>query len=209
MTTQDIMEQVQADYITAHSPLTPVVKAGSERTDQLHGLERRNRAELSDADSVPVTTQGRVARRSLRWATHSPIPIRARRAPPSRRAPGSIQSRPSPPWLERRRVAEDAGDREAPAVDTTRDAPSEHALDPVGVLLDPRRRLLAHPVDAVVAPPVRRALGDLLPRRRRGRARVSQAGAACRPRKRLTYAAGERAFSYTVDPSKRRYGSPW
>ena len=27
MTTQDIMEQVTADYITAHSPLTPVVKA--------------------------------------------------------------------------------------------------------------------------------------------------------------------------------------
>jgi 2',3'-cyclic-nucleotide 2'-phosphodiesterase (5'-nucleotidase family) len=27
MTTQDIMEQVQADYVTAHSPLAPVVKA--------------------------------------------------------------------------------------------------------------------------------------------------------------------------------------
>jgi 2',3'-cyclic-nucleotide 2'-phosphodiesterase (5'-nucleotidase family)/predicted AlkP superfamily phosphohydrolase/phosphomutase len=27
MTTQDIMEQVQADYVTAHSPLTPTVKA--------------------------------------------------------------------------------------------------------------------------------------------------------------------------------------
>jgi hypothetical protein len=28
MTTQDIMEQVEADYVTANSPLTPVVKAG-------------------------------------------------------------------------------------------------------------------------------------------------------------------------------------
>ena len=27
MTTQDIMEQVVADYVTAHSPLTPFVKA--------------------------------------------------------------------------------------------------------------------------------------------------------------------------------------
>ena len=36
-TTQDIMDQVLADYVTANSPLNPVVKAGPGRADQLHG----------------------------------------------------------------------------------------------------------------------------------------------------------------------------
>ena len=40
MTTQDIMEQVVADYITANSPLSPAVRGRSGRPDQLRGLER-------------------------------------------------------------------------------------------------------------------------------------------------------------------------
>ena len=59
MTTQDIMEQVTADYITANSPLSPVREGLPERADQLHGLERRHGAELSDARSVSVVGEGR------------------------------------------------------------------------------------------------------------------------------------------------------
>ena len=56
MTTQDIMEQVVADYITANSPLSPAVKAVPERADQLRGLERGSAAELPDVGSVSVAS---------------------------------------------------------------------------------------------------------------------------------------------------------
>ena len=58
MTTQDIMEQVVADYITAHSPLTPVVKAAPNGRINCTDSNGASGAELSDADRVPVTTQG-------------------------------------------------------------------------------------------------------------------------------------------------------
>ena len=72
MTTQDIMEQVTADYITAHSPLTPVVKAapnGRINCTDSNGAGRRRTVRRwfrlrSD--------EGWVARRVRRWATHSP-----------------------------------------------------------------------------------------------------------------------------------------
>jgi len=56
MTTQDIMEQVAADYITANSPLTPVVRAFPGRPDQLRGLQWRGAAELPDVGSVSVAS---------------------------------------------------------------------------------------------------------------------------------------------------------
>ena len=49
--TQEIMDQVLADYVTAKSPLSPFVLGPSQRTDQLRRLERRDRPELSDARS--------------------------------------------------------------------------------------------------------------------------------------------------------------
>ena len=52
MTTQDIMEQVSADYITAHSPLTPVVKAAPNGRINCTDSNGGNGAELSDVGSV-------------------------------------------------------------------------------------------------------------------------------------------------------------
>ena len=56
MTTQDIMEQVAADYVTANSPLSPAVQGLPGRPDQLRGLQRGNAAELPDVGSVSVAS---------------------------------------------------------------------------------------------------------------------------------------------------------
>src|SRR5262249_42634906 len=68
-----------------------------------------------------------------------------------------------------RRRPEEAGDRGAPAVRPSGDAPVEDALDPVGMLLHSLRRLGGGPVDAVVVPLVRDTTGDAAPARRRAR----------------------------------------
>ena len=180
MTTQDIMEQVEADYITAHSPLAPVVKAVPERTHQLHGLERRRGAELSDARRVSVGLEAGGPPRPAA-GTHSPTRSATSTCPAAERR-ASIQSRSSPA-AQRGRVAEDAGDREGLAVGAARNAPPEDALDQLGLLLTPGGGSLARPVDAMVAPlDEGRPVGDLCHagaaalRRSRARARAAVRG---------------------------------
>ena len=56
MTTQDIMEQVAADYITAQLAADAGRQGRSRTADQLHGLERRRGAELPDVGSVSVAS---------------------------------------------------------------------------------------------------------------------------------------------------------
>ena len=56
MTTQDIMEQVTADYITANSPLSPVVKAVPNGRINCTDSNGATLPELSDAGSVPVAS---------------------------------------------------------------------------------------------------------------------------------------------------------
>ena len=58
-TTQDIMEQVTADYITAHSPLTPFVKAAPDEgsTARTATACRCVGPQLPDVGSVSVRTR--------------------------------------------------------------------------------------------------------------------------------------------------------
>ena len=194
MTTQDIMEQVEADYMTAHSPLAPVVKAAPERTDQLHGLERHRHARRTVRRWFRLRSDSGLGG-PPRSAVGHPQPDRDERdegRPAAERRPGPVATFVR--RVQRGRVAEDAGDRERLSVGAARDAPAEDALDQLGMLLHAGRRLAARPVDAVVAPPVASR-----PRRpaptpaRPSRSRVAGT-IARRPRKRLRYAAGEWTF---------------
>ena len=61
MTSQDILEEITADYVTANSPVTrssrPHPTVGSIASNQRHGAIRA--AELSDIGSVSLTSQAR------------------------------------------------------------------------------------------------------------------------------------------------------
>ena len=63
------MEQVTADYITANSPLTPVVKAAPNGRVNCTDSNGAHGAELSDVGSVSV---GRRARRPAAFGGGSP-----------------------------------------------------------------------------------------------------------------------------------------
>ena len=104
MTTQDIMEQVVADYVTAHSPLTPVVKAAPNGRINCTDTNGADGAELSDVDRVPLEAMpGWPA--AICGGPPTALPTRARRARPSRRA------RATPAVVLRRRVRAQAGSR--------------------------------------------------------------------------------------------------
>ena len=52
MASQEILEEITADYVTANSPLNPGRQGRAERPDQLRRHQRRGPAELPGADPV-------------------------------------------------------------------------------------------------------------------------------------------------------------
>ena len=56
MTTQDIMDQVVADYITANSPLSPAVRASPDGRINCADSNGASAAELPDVGSVSVAS---------------------------------------------------------------------------------------------------------------------------------------------------------
>ena len=176
-TTQDIMEQVAADYITAHSPLTPFVKAAPN-----------GRINCTDSTGATAPT----ARRSFRLRNQTGPGVRRLEAagPQSQRdgcdersADGGRDDRDlvrAAAVAGRRRPTQQAGDLERLSIGRRREPPVEDQMRLRRLLLDDRRRVDPGPDDAVVAPDVGKTVRQLVPSRCRGGAGEAGDGATKR-----------------------------